>query len=116
MTHALQASNPPALGKAIEAAGIAIGLVLGLKPPLKSLADQVVRAAASMPANIAEAEGRAGGDRAYHRRVTYGSAKELDVHLRLLLSAAAVDADKAGEALELLDQVRAMLWRMLHPR
>ena len=113
MPHALHGSQPPALAKALQAAGIAISLAAAVRAPLRSLADQVVRAAASVPANIAEGEGRSGRDRAYHWRVAYGSAKELDVHLRLLLAAGSVDVGRARQALALLDEVRAMLWRMI---
>ena len=49
-------------------------------------------------------------------RIAYGSAKEVDSHLRLLVHAGAVDAACASAALRLLDEVRAMTWRLLHPR
>ncbi len=113
MPHALHQSRPPALAKALEAAGIAIALAATVKAPLRPLADQVVRAAASVPANIAEGDGRSGRDRAYHWRVAYGSAKELDIHLRLLLASCSVDPARTRRALALLDDVRAMLWRMI---
>ncbi len=113
MAHALHESRPPALAKALEAAGIAIALAGPVKSPLRSLADQVVRTAASVPANIAEGEGRSGRDRSYHWRVAYGSAKELDVHLRLLLALGSVNEVRGRHALALLDEVRAMLWRMI---
>ncbi len=113
MPHALHGSKPPALAKALEAAGIALALAAAVKAPLRSLSDQVVRAAASVPANIAEGEGRSGRDRSYHWRVAYGSAKELDVHLQLLLASGSVDAARTRRALALLDEVRAMLWRMI---
>ncbi len=93
--------------------GIAISLAASVKAPLRSLADQVVRAAASVPANLAEGEGRAGKERAHHWRVAYGSAKELEVHLRLLLESGSVDPKRTRRALGLLDEVRAMLWRMI---
>ena len=114
--YTLHSSQPAAQAKALRAAGMAISLVMAVKTPLRSLADQVVRAAASVPANISEGQGRSGKDRLYHWRVAYGSAKELEVHLTLLLGAGAVDPRRAAEALRLLDEVRAMLWRMVHPR
>ena len=116
MPHTLHSRKSAAQAKALRAAGMAIALVMAVKAPLRSLADQVVRAAASVPANIAEGQGRAGKDRLYHWRIAYGSAKELEVHLTLLLEAGAVDSERAAEALRLLDEVRAMLWRMTHPR
>jgi len=85
-------------------------------PPLTSLADQVVRSATSVAANLSEGHGRSGRDRTQHWRIAYASAKEVDTHLRLLLGAGAVDPGRAGRALDLFDQVRAMTWRLPHPR
>jgi four helix bundle protein len=102
--------------KATEAAGIAIQLAMVVKAPLKSLADQVIRSASSVPANLSEGHGRIGRDRAHFWRIAYGSAKEVDVHLRLLVSARAVDATHAEQAIRRFDEVRAMTWRLLHPR
>ncbi len=101
--------------KALEAAGLSIGLVLRVPSPLRSLADQVIRSASSVPANLAEGHGRAGRDRMHHWRIAYGSAKEVDSHLRLLAAANAVDPLQAATALRLFDEVRAMTWRLLHP-
>ena len=108
-------SNFITLSKAETAAGIAISVVLDVRPPLKSLVDQVIRSASSVPANLAEGAGRTGKDRAYHWRVAYGSAKEVDTHLRLLIDAGAVDAPRTEQALALFDEVRAMTWKLLHP-
>jgi len=101
---------------ALDAAGIALSIVKGIPAPFKSLADQVVRSAASVPANLAEGNGRNGRDRMHHWRIAYGSAKEVDVHLQLLLQAGAIDPSSAKKALILFDQVRAMTWRLLHPK
>ena len=102
--------------KALEAAGIAIALVLRVPAPLKSLADQVIRSASSVPANLAEGHGRFGRDRLHHWRIAYGSAKEVDTHLRLLSGSGAIDADRTDSALQLFDEVRAITWRLLHPK
>jgi len=109
-THGLIAHD-----KALEAAGIAISLVLRVPAPLKSLADQVIRSASSVPANLSEGHGRSGRNRMLHWRIAYGSAKEVDTHLRLLVDAGAVNSPQADAALRLLDEVRAMTWRLLHP-
>ncbi len=116
MPNTLQGPRPAAQAKALRAAGIAIALASGVRAPLRSIAEQLIRAAASVPANIAEGQGRSGKDRLYHWRIAYGSAKEVEVHMALLLEAGAVDRERAAEALGLFDEVRAMLWRMLHPR
>ena len=101
--------------KALEAAGIAINLVLRVPAPLKSIADQVIRSASSVPANLSEGHGRSGRDRLHHWRIAYSSAKEVDSHLRLLCLSGAMHRDKAITALNLFDEVRAMTWRPLHP-
>ncbi len=101
---------------ALQAAGLALTLARRVPAPLKSLAEQMIRAASSVPANLSEGHGRCGRDRFHHWRIAYASAKEVDSHLRLLAAAGAVDRDRADVALDLFDQVRAMTWRLLHPR
>jgi four helix bundle protein len=100
--------------KALKAAGIAISLVLKVPAPLKSLADQVIRSASSVPANLSEGAGRSGRDRNHLYRIAYGSAKEVDSHLQLLIGTGAIDAARAETALRLFDDVRAMTWKLLH--
>jgi four helix bundle protein len=113
--------NPPdntnliAHSKALEAAGSAVRLAMRVPAPLKPIADQVIRSASSVPANLAEGHGRSGRDRLHHWRIAYASAKEVDSHLRLLASAGAVNPTAAMNALEGFDQVRAMTWRLLNP-
>ena len=74
-----------ALDKAVLAAGMAIKLAMRVPAPLKPLADQVIRSASSVPANLAEGRGRTGRDRLHHWRIAFGSARErpLDQHPRL---------------------------------
>ena len=115
MPKAATNTNLVAHEKALEAAGIAIKLVMRVPAPLKSVADQVIRSASSVPANIAEGHGRFGRDRMNHWRIAYASAKEVDSHLRLLAAAGAVNGIGAENALETFDQVRAMTWRLLNP-
>jgi len=110
-----QSTGFDALDKATAAAGIAISLAMRVPAPLKPIADQVIRSASSVPANIAEGAGRSGRDRLHHYRIAYGSAKEVDIHLRLLIGAGAIDASQANSALQLFDDVRATTWRLLHP-
>ena len=102
--------------KALEAAGAAITLAMRVPAPLKSIADQVIRSASSVPANLAEGHGRTGRDRLHFWRIAYASAKEVDSHLRLLAHAGVVNRVEADRALEIFDEVRAMTWRLLNPR
>ena len=111
-----QSTRFDALEKATTAAGIAISLVLRVPAPLKPIADQVIRSASSVPANLAEGAGRSGRDRMHHWRIAYGSAKEVDIHLRLLVGTGAVNSSRTEAAIQLFDDVRAMTWRLLHPK
>ena len=116
MSNAATNTNLVAHSKAIEAAGIAIKLVMRVPAPLKSIADQVIRSASSVPANIAEGHGRFGRDRLNHWRIAYASAKEVDSHLRILTHAGAIHQSGARNAMNAFDQVRAMIWRLLNPK
>ena len=100
---------------ALAAAATAIRLVSRVPGPLKPIADQVIRSASSVAANLAEGHGRFGRDRQHRWRIAYASAKEVDSHLRLLLSAGAINPCLAHTALETFDRVRAMIWRLLNP-
>jgi four helix bundle protein len=100
--------------KALDAAGIAITLVMQVPTQLRSIADQVIRSASSVPANLAEGHGRTGRDRKHFWRIAYASAKEVDSHLRLLAQAGVVDDSNANRAHETFDEVRAMTWRLLN--
>ena len=111
-----QSTRFDALEKATTAAGIAIRLVMRVPAPLKPIADQVIRSASSVPANLAEGAGRSGRDRLHHYRIAYGSAKEVDTHLRLLISAGALTTSTVEDAVHLFDDVRAITWRLLHPK
>ena len=115
MRDVQQPTRFDALEKATTAAGIAISLVIRVPAPLKPIADQIIRSASSVPANLAEGAGRSGRDRFHHYRIAYGSAKEVDTHLQLLVGAGVVNTDQTDTALQLFDDVRAMTWRLLHP-
>jgi len=41
---------------------------------------------------------------------------EVDTHLRLLRHGMAINPAEAATALALFDEVRAMTWRLLHPK
>ena len=116
MHRSLPTSRLTAHRKALEAACITLKIVSRVPLPFKPIADQAIRAAASVPANLAEGQGRQGRDRLNHWRIAYGSALEVDTHLRLLMHATAINASEATMALDLFDEVRAMTWRLLHPK
>jgi len=116
MSNVLGNTNLVAHSKALQAAGAAIKLVMRVPAPLRPIADQVIRSASSVPANLAEGHGRSGRDRVHFWRIAYASAKEVDSHLRLLAAAGAVNPSATDVALDGFDQVRAMTWRLLNPR
>ena len=116
MSKAINNTNLVAHSKALEAAGMAIKLVMRVPAPLKSIADQVIRSASSVPANLAEGHGRIGRDRSNHWRIAYASAKEVDSHLTLLAHAGAINETGAREAMSAFDEVRAMTWRLINPK
>jgi four helix bundle protein len=89
MSNVLAHTRLIALDRALEAAAAAIELVIRVPAPLKPIADQVIRSASSVSANLAEGHGRSGRDRQHHWRIAYASAKEVDRHLRLLTAAGA---------------------------
>jgi len=116
MSKSVTNTNLVAQQKALEAAGMAIKLVMRVPAPLKSIADQAIRSASSVPANIAEGHGRFGRDRSNHWRIAYASAKEVESHLELLAHAGAINQTRARNAMDAFDQVRAMTWRLLNPK
>jgi len=100
---------------ALQAAGIIIPLAGKIPGPLKSVADQLIRASSSVALNLAEGNGRFGRDRMHHWRIAYGSALETSTALQLLVVSGCMSCDRAAEAEALLDRVRAMTWRLIHP-
>jgi len=100
---------------------VALLLVRALRGPIEvvarrdpALADQLRRAASSVPLNIAEGRRRAGKDRAHHYRVAAGSAGEVAAALRIAEAWGHLDADAIAEPLTLCDRILAMLWRLTH--
>jgi len=100
---------------ALQAAGIIIPLAGKVPGPLKSVADQLIRASSSIALNLAEGNGRIGRDRVHHWRIAYGSALETSTALQILVSAGCIPVKRSVEAEALLDRVRAMTWRLIHP-
>jgi len=77
-------------------------------------ADQIARAAESIPANIAEAYGRGfGKDGARFLRVARGSAAELESHLWLAERTGGVPGQLAADLLRRTQHVRALLRGLL---
>lgn len=77
--------------------------------PHKELADQLRRAAPSIPLNIAEGSGRRGKDRLYHYTVARGSAMECAALMDVALAMGLLPAGETQKGKELLDRVIEML-------
>jgi four helix bundle protein len=99
-----------------DAAILVLELVTTVRPGLRSLAGQTVRATTSVALNLAEGAGRQGRDRIHHWRIAYGSALEARTALELLVATGRVDPEAAATADARLDRVAAMAWRLVHPR
>ncbi len=97
---------------AMEAAGVVMPMLARVPKRYVSLADQAMRAVAGVPLSLAEGRGRIGRDRQHHWRIAYGSCLETTAAVTLLATVAAVPKAEASRALELLDRVQAMAWRL----
>jgi four helix bundle protein len=80
-----------------------------------SLADQLRRAAASVPLNIAEANRRTGRDRANRYRIALGSAAEVAACLDVGAALGYLDEARLAGSRDLIDRVRAMTYRLSRP-
>jgi four helix bundle protein len=101
-----------------EAASLAadvIRLASDLRGPgARALADQLVRSAESVPANIAEGYGRGlGNDGVRFFVIARGSAAELESHLRVAATAGRIPEPAAGTLVERIRFVRLLTHRLL---
>ena len=79
-----------------------------------SLADQLQRAAQSIPLNIAEGNGRAGRDRLHAFRIAAGSAREVTAALQVAELWGQLDAGSLQPALASCDRLLGLLWGLTH--
>jgi four helix bundle protein len=105
---------------ALEVSLTVMDLLAGIEAKLrmrrKSLADQVGRAAESISLNLSEGRKRVGLDRLDIFRRAEGSADELTTALRIARSRGYITRDDYAAVDAELDRVRAMLWKLTHPR
>ena len=78
------------------------------------LAQQIVRSASSIAANLGEAGGRQGRDRLHFFRIAAGSAQETLVHLRVARAWGWVQQHDVDASLALINRELAILWRLTH--
>ena len=100
---------------------VALELVRHLREPLvvlarrdPSLADQLRRAAASVPLNVAEGRRRTGRDRLHHWRIAAGSADELVAGLRVAETWGHLAPEAIAPALASGDRLLGLLWGLTH--
>ena len=77
------------------------------------LSNQLERAVTSIPLNLAEGAERRGKDRVQHYRIAAGSAAEVGSAISIALSWEIVTASDVQRVNQLLDRVRALVWRLL---
>ena len=80
------------------------------------LADQLRRAAQSIPQNIAEGCGRTTRpDKTKHYTIARGSAMESAAHLDVIQVDELIDAEHYAAGMELLERLVAMLTKLIDP-
>jgi len=98
---------------AIDFVALCVPFLDGLPRGHAALADQLRRAAMSIPLNIAEAEGRTGSaDKARTYAIARGSAMECAAIFDVLRTLALIDDAAHRRGNELLDRVVSMLTRL----
>jgi four helix bundle protein len=76
------------------------------------LMSQAQRAAASIPANLAEGHTRGGGEYRYHVRVARGSLAEVEVYLELFVKLGFCTCEEILESWKLSQEIGGMLTRL----
>jgi four helix bundle protein len=107
---------------AFHAYEVAIELCRALRKPVallrtrnRSLADQLQRAATSIPLNVAEGRARSGRDRTQHYRIALGSTAEVGAALDVALAWGLLDEAATRAPLVLADREKAILWGLIDP-
>jgi four helix bundle protein len=77
-------------------------------------ARQIRRAADSVPNNLAEGRKRLGRDRVHHWSIAAGSADEVRTALRVAVAWGDLNEAEVREALQVLDRLMAICWRLTH--
>ena len=80
----------------------------------RKMHEQMKEAGSSMPMNLAEGNRRRGKDRLYLWSVAAGSADEVHTGLRTSAAWGYFPEHSAEEALELLDRLQAIIWKLMN--
>ena len=81
-----------------------------------SLGDQLVRAVESVVLNIGEGSRRRRKSAVYHFEIAAGSATEVEDALRCAEALGVIALDDIAPALDLVDRLGGMLYRLRYPR
>ena len=104
--------------EALELALVIISLLRKLLPAIRrhdaKLHKQLREAACSVTMNLGEGNRRRGEDRLFLWSVAAGSAEEVRTGLRSALAWGYLSEDASSEALEHIDRLQAMLWKLMH--
>ena len=108
-------------GPRFIAVEIALEVTEGLRPIVAvvrkhdaAAGRQIVSAASSVAANLAEGSRRRGGDRLQFFRIAAGSADETRAHLRIAIAWGWLRQSEAAQVLALLDRELGLLWGLTH--
>ena len=82
----------------------------------RALRDQLRRAVSSIPLNLAEGYGLQGGHEKQRFLTALGSAREVAAIIEVARRWEYVSSADADDALQALDRVAAMTYRLVHPR
>ena len=104
--------------EALELALVIIPHLRKLLPAIRrhdpKLHNQLRDAGSSIPMNLAEGNRRRGKDRMFLWSVASGSADEVHTGLRTALAWGYVPEVSVRDALDDLDRLQAMLWKLMH--
>ena len=109
-------SNFRALSAAYSLISALVPVVAAVGRHDRSLRDQLRRAGSSIPLNLAEGYGLQGGHEKQRFLTALGSAREVAAIIEVARRWEYVSPAVADDALEALDQVAAMTYRLVHPR
>ena len=112
MTHQQSPVTFEAYDRSLQLLSCLVPVVAKLRMHDPDLVKQLRRAAMSVQLNIAEANGRAGKDRLHLFRVAYASDGEVAAALEGAVAFALLPRSLVAEALELVDRIRAMTYRL----
>ncbi len=98
---------------------LSLALIRALRPLIshltkhdRNLEKQLRAAASSVALNLSEGRKRRGRDRLHFWRIAAGSAEESRACLHVAVAWGYIDESEAVQALDFLDQVLAICWRL----